>query len=115
MLTPLQEATLAIYCARFNGLSSQSEISQIHTDKMLEQSISQAKALLEACKPEPLEWKQVKGKEENATVIYSKGGEFKITSADTSVIYRGVKYQDYVGIFKTLEEAKQFAEHIRTR
>jgi hypothetical protein len=119
-LTPLQALTAQIYCARLGGLSSKIDVTEIYSDIVLEQSINQAKAILEATKPEPLEWK-------HDSEYFSKGGEFVIKENDSpnqdGEIAYYLKYlnnqwcddEEAILWFHTLDKAKQFAEHIRTR
>jgi hypothetical protein len=116
-LTPLQEVASRIYAAKIAGAISNTKIKDIFYDVILDKSITEAKALLEATKPEPLDWLPC---EYNGKLNYSKGGEFCAyeTGGFFKLVneFRGTPENCYqVGIFPTLDEAKAFAEHIRTR
>ncbi len=106
-LTPLQEVASRIYCTNklINSLDFKDEV-------LRDQAITEAKALLEATKPEPLEWMQ----KENDNKCYSKDGQFEINWLGVhNSLYSGIKFEDFHGNFNTSDEAKSFAEHIRTR
>jgi hypothetical protein len=125
-LTPLQEVASRIYAAKiasgaWNPTAWGSIVSEFLyvnepdvMKKMQEDSVSEARKLLEATKPKPLEWYQ---KNEDSPNWYSKGGEFKIIAhfANDYNLCLTVGEQMLTPSFDTLAEAKQFAEHIRTR
>ena len=122
-LTPLQEITSRIYAALVTA-STYTETDgtvrpEYSTEKLLNYAITEAKALFEATKPEPLEVKPLEWKEVDYR-NYSKGGEFfinlragKFRLCDNAK--STLEEWEVIGIFPTLDEAKQFAEFIRTR
>jgi hypothetical protein len=111
-LTPLQEVASRIYCTNklCNSLDFKDEV-------LRDQAITEAKAFLEATKPEPLEWKDSKIKGYAHPLCYSKAFEFVIVQTNGG-LYNvcSTKNIDFtLGSFPTFDKAKQFAEHIRTR
>jgi hypothetical protein len=107
-LTPLQELASRIYA----GIAPFSLQNGIDFETIRNTALDEAKALLEAIKPEPLEWLQKK----NDNKSYSKDGQFEINWLGVhNSLYSGIKFEDFHGNFNTSDEAKQFAEHIRTR
>lgn len=121
MLTPLQEVASRIYAAKYNTVANPDLCLHFNTTIALEDAITEAKALLETCKPEPLEWEEIPHPKEGfSSTHYSKGGEFKIIYSGSEIYY----LCDLAHSFKedriffqaySIKEAKQFAEHIRTR
>lgn len=123
-LTPLQEVASRIYAAlitasTYTETDGQTVIPDYNSEKLLNQAISEAKALLEATKPEPLEWNSIASPHKGALnkYHYSNGGEFMVNECGNSEFYLHYSFIDKeaLGLFPTLDEAKQFAEHIRTR
>ncbi len=123
-LTPLQALTAQIYCAniaasQFTNLEGNCNRSGADyvAKELLQQSIDEAKALLEATKPEPLEWKETEVKGYTNPAHYSNGYEFEIaqTNGGKFQVCSTQNLELALGTFPTLDEAKQFAEHIRTR
>jgi hypothetical protein len=134
-LTPLQEVASRIYAAKIASgvLSKPKFIGRLETQEkeftynyevLVEQCITEAKALLEATKPEPLEWKPLEWEEKQVKslskpVLYSNTNEFEIaeTNGGKFVISKTEDFEDEKDLrhFQTLDQAKQFAEHIRTR
>jgi hypothetical protein len=111
-LTPLQEVTATLMAGMLSGLYADTTVISVDFKAVRETAINQAKALLEASKPEPLEWLQ----KENDNKSYSKGYEFEINWIGVhNSLYSGIKFEDFHGNFDTLDQAKAFAEHIRTR
>ena len=117
-LTSLQEVASRIYAAKIAGAMSNPKIEDIFYDVVLARSITEAKALLEATKPEPLEWYK------QAEALHQSGVEnFTISEYDTDINgdkLVNIEYQlrqdgKLIGYFFDLDIAKQFAEHIRTR
>jgi hypothetical protein len=130
-LTPLQEVASRIYAAKISASfyiepdeyslrDGKSSFYDYKPIKLLSEAIYEAKALLEATKPEPLEWVY-------EVEYHSKGGEFVIVegehlSGEDSPAYF-IKYssnnlpdnENAISWFCDLEKAKQFAEFIRTR
>ena len=127
-LTPLQEVASRIYAALVTA-STYTETDgtvrpEYSTEKLLNYAITEAKALLEATKPEllqvkPLEWEEKQVKSLSKPVLYSNTNEFEIaeTNGGKFVISKTEDFEDEKDLrhFQTLDEAKQFAEHIRTR
>jgi predicted peroxiredoxin len=120
-LTPLQEIASRIYAALVTA-STYTETDgtvrpEYSTEKLLNYAITEARQLLEATKPEPLEWKLLN---EKAKTHYSNGGEFCIFEQGgkfklINELRSNPEEVYQVGLFETLDEAKQFAEFIRTR
>jgi hypothetical protein len=134
-LTPLQEVASRIYAAKIassyytepceyslkDGIRT---IPDYNSKQLLKETITEAKALLEATKPEPLEWKPLEWEEKQVKslskpVLYSNTNEFEIaeTNGGKFVISKTEDFEDEKDLrhFQTLDQAKKFAEHIRTR
>jgi hypothetical protein len=130
-LTPLQEVASRIYAAKiasgvlaikttYQGADTGNrEFSYNHKD-LLAECIIEAKALIQAAKfdpSEPLSWEKKIVDGYSHPAYYSNGDEIEISEtngrefsiAKNDVLKRGLN------IFPTLDEAKAFAEHIRTR
>jgi hypothetical protein len=120
-LTPLQEVAATLMAGMLSGLYADTTVISVDFKAVRQTALDQAKALLEATKPEPLEWKEYPHPLEGfSSTWYSKAGEFKI-------VYGGKeKYllcdlansitEDRIWYYaNSVDEAKQFAEHIRTR
>jgi hypothetical protein len=123
-LTPLQALTAQIYCAKLNATTEGSTESTSYfrepdydSEKLLNEAITEAKALLEATKPEPLEWKDATIKGYANPIHYSNGNEFQIAQTNGGIFTVSLTkdLERALGNFPTLDEAKQFAEFIRTR
>jgi hypothetical protein len=116
-LTPLQEVASRIYAAL---IANNQEKSIKDVAWMIDIALDRADSFLEATKPEPLEWKKPNEDEIDNVMYYSKGGEFcileygkkfKLIKEDL-----GTPEEIYhIALFPTLDEAKTFTEHIRTR
>jgi hypothetical protein len=127
-LTPLQEIATRIYAAKiasgvlsdkvtYHGADTGNRELSYNYKVLVEQCTTEAKALLEATKTEPLEWKLLN---EKAKTHYSNGGEFCIFEQGgkfklINELRSNLEEVYQVGLFETLDEAKQFAEFIRTR
>jgi hypothetical protein len=116
-LTPLQEVTAQIYCARIIA-DAQLEQKPINLKLLANECIDEAAFILEATKPEPLEWYK------QAEALHQSGVEnFTIAEYDTDINgdkLVNIEYQlrqdgKLIGYFFDLDIAKKFAEHIRTR
>jgi hypothetical protein len=128
-LTPLQEIASRIYAAKISssyytepceyslkgGITT---MQDYNSKKLLKESITEARQLLEATKPEPLEWYK------QAEALHQSGVEnFTISEYDTDINggkLTNIEYQlredgKLIGYFFDLDIAKQFAEFIRTR
>lgn len=128
-LTPLQEVASRIYAAKiasgilsdkttYHGADTGNREFSYNSISIIQQSLDQAKALLKATKPEPLEWYK------QAEAFHQSGIEyFTIAEYDTDINgdkLVNIEYQlrqdgKLIGYFFDLDIAKQFAEHIRTR
>lgn len=115
-LTPLQEVASRIYAAKIASytaiLHNNPNVKSINYSLAMEDSIDKAKSLLEACKPEPLEWL---GRYDES---YSQGGEFSIIIGDYAPLeYVMHNLQNTKSVYTNtdLSELKNLAEHIRTR
>lgn len=132
MLTPLQEIASRIYAAKIasgvltntitvHGLDTSNKEFVYNSNLLINECITEAKTLLEACKAEPmqlLQWSElIKVKGYTHPAYYSEGYVFEIALSNDKLkfILSLVDTDKEVGNFETLEEAKAFAEHIRTR
>ncbi len=120
-LTPLQEIASRIYAALVTA-STYTETDgtvrpEYNTQKLLDYATTEARQLLEATKPEPLEWMETTIKGYANPMHYSNVNEFRIaqTNGGIFIISLTKDLEHALGNFPTLDEAKQFAEHIRTR
>ncbi len=109
-LTPLQEVAATLMA----GMLANPDYTKISIAEIQTGAIVQAKALLEATKPEPLEWIEPKN---NGTVWRTKCGQFKIVSnfANDFNLWNATINQELYPSYENLDEAKTFAEIIRTR
>jgi hypothetical protein len=116
-LTPLQEVAATLMAGMLSGLYADTTVITVDFKSVRQIAIDEAKALLEATKPEPLEWKDAKVKGYTHPFWYSKGFEFVIVQTNGgSFNVCSTKNIDFtLGCFPTLDEAKAFTEHIRTR
>jgi hypothetical protein len=119
-LTPLQEIASRIYAANIIAYLAHDTLRATSIGFRLDNSVIQAKLLLEATKPEPLDWVY-------EVEYHSKGGEFVIVegghpSGEDEPAYF-IKYssnnlpdnENAISWFCDLDEAKAFAEFIRSR
>jgi hypothetical protein len=125
-LTPLQEIASRIYCLilqKEGFIAANSEIGvkgEVSFTALRKSCIIHAKALLEATKPEPLEvldWEEKQVETYAKPAHYSNTNEFEIaeTNSGLFVVAKTENVEINLGWFNTLDEAKQFAEFIRTR
>lgn len=123
-LTPLQALTAQIYCAILQEkafINANSEIAvkgEVSFTALRKSCIIHAKALLEATKPEPLEWyKQAEAFHQSGIEYFTIAEYYTDINGDK---LENIEYQlrqdgKLIGYFFDLDIAKQFAEHIRTR
>jgi len=121
-LTPLQEVASRIYAAKIgaNVLNQTNGKTVDFYDKteLLNEVLSEAKSLLEATKPEPLNWHK-----QSETEHHSGVENFTISEFNTGINgapLPNIEYQlrndgKLIGYFFDLDLAKEFIEHIRTK
>jgi len=113
-LTPLQQVAATLMAGMLVDFRNQ----PLSLKQIREQAIDQAKLLLEATKPEPLEWVKATEGLHQSRVEY-----FTISEYDTDINgdkLTNIEYQlrdngKFIGYFFDLDIAKSFAEFIRSR
>jgi hypothetical protein len=113
-LTPLQTLTAQIYCARIIAYVQLERVPNLAL--LVNNCIEEAETILKETK-EPLEWMKAEVKNYINPAYYSNGYEFEIaqTSGGNFTVCSTKNLDNSLGKFTTFDEAKNFAEHIRTK